>query len=49
VVQRLPVKVVLNKPDPQRPVRAGMSCTVEVDTGYTKPIWSRLSNMLGLG
>ena len=49
VVQRLAIKVVIDKPDPRRPVRAGMSCTVEVDTGYTKPIWSRLSAMLGLG
>jgi len=49
VVQRLVVKTVIDNPDPQRPIRAGMSCTVEVDTGYQPSIWSSLRSMLGLG
>jgi membrane fusion protein, multidrug efflux system len=48
VVQRLPVKMVIDNPDPQRPVRAGMSCDVEVDTGYQNPLWVRIRSALGL-
>jgi membrane fusion protein, multidrug efflux system len=49
VVQRLVVKTVIDNPDPQRPIRAGMSCTVDVDTGYDPPILPRLLSMVGLG
>jgi membrane fusion protein (multidrug efflux system) len=49
VVQRLPVKLVLDNPDPQRPLRAGMSVNVEVDTGYESPLWARIKSVLGLG
>jgi membrane fusion protein (multidrug efflux system) len=48
VVQRLPVKLVLDNPDPQRPLRAGMSVNVEVDTGYESPLWARIKSVLGL-
>ncbi len=48
VVQRLVVKTVIENPDPQRPVRAGMSCNVEVDTGYQNPLWVRIKSALGL-
>lgn len=33
VVQRIPVRLVIENPDPDHPLRAGMSATVEVDTG----------------
>jgi membrane fusion protein, multidrug efflux system len=36
VVQRLPVRLVIENPDPDRPLRAGMSADVEVDTGYSR-------------
>jgi membrane fusion protein, multidrug efflux system len=36
VVQRIPVRLVIDNPDPARPLRAGMSATVEVDTGYSR-------------
>ncbi len=32
VVQRIPVRLVITDPDPDRPLRAGMSADVEVDT-----------------
>jgi len=36
VVQRIPVRLVIDNPDPARPLRAGMSANVEVDTGYSR-------------
>src|SRR5208282_3225387 len=36
VVQRIPVRLVIDDPDPARPLRAGMSVDVEVDTGYSR-------------
>jgi membrane fusion protein, multidrug efflux system len=48
VVQRLPVRLVVDNPDPQRPLRAGMSVNVDVDTGYTDPLWSRIKSILHL-
>ena len=48
VVQRLPVKLVIEHPDPQRPLRAGMSVNVDVDTGYESPLWLRIKSVLGL-
>ena len=38
VVQRIPVRLKIEDPDPNRPLRAGMSVTVEVDTGYRRPL-----------
>jgi membrane fusion protein, multidrug efflux system len=49
VVQRLVVKTVIDNPDPQRPIRAGMSCNVYVDTGHESALWTRIKAMLGLG
>jgi len=37
VTQRLPVRATLLDPDPNMPLRAGMSVTVEVDTQYRRP------------
>ncbi len=36
VVQRIPVRLTIDNPDPARPLRAGMSVDVEVDTGYSR-------------
>ena len=37
VVQRVPVRLALENPDPDHPLHAGMSVTVEVDTKYRRP------------
>ena len=47
VVQRIPVRLVIDDPDPDRPLRAGMSVDVEVDTGYRAPLLVRIDNLLG--
>ncbi len=39
IVQRVPVRLVIENPDPDHPLRAGMSAVVEVDT-RTLPPWS---------
>jgi membrane fusion protein (multidrug efflux system) len=41
VVQRLPVRLQLDNPDPSRPLHAGLSVTVDVDTQYRRPwlVW----------
>jgi membrane fusion protein, multidrug efflux system len=49
VVQRLPVRIACDKPDPERPLRAGMSVDAEVDTGYDNPLWLRIKSFLHLG
>jgi membrane fusion protein (multidrug efflux system) len=36
VVQRLPVRLAIESPDAERPLRAGMSADVTVDTGYSR-------------
>jgi membrane fusion protein (multidrug efflux system) len=41
VVQRLPVRLALENPDPNTPLHAGLSATVEVDTRY-RNAWLRL-------
>ena len=38
VVQRLPVRLAIKDADPQRPLHAGLSATVEVDTHYEHPL-----------
>lgn len=45
VVQRLPVRLVFEKLDPQAPLHAGLSATVEVDTGYRRPWLDRVQRM----
>jgi membrane fusion protein (multidrug efflux system) len=41
VVQRLPVRLALESPDPHQLLHAGLSATVEVDTHYRRPwlVW----------
>ncbi len=46
VVQRLPVRIVLDNPDPNRPLHAGLSAYVDVDTGYRQPWLGRLDHLL---
>lgn len=38
VVQRLPVRLAITDADPQRPLHAGLSATVEVDTHFEHPL-----------
>jgi membrane fusion protein (multidrug efflux system) len=49
VVQRLPVRIAIDNPDPKQPLRAGMSVTAEVDTGYRSPIVAALESFFGMG
>ena len=46
VVQRIPVRFVIDDPDPDRPLRAGMSADVEVDTGYRQPLLVKIDAIL---
>jgi len=46
VTQRLPVRVVIEDQDPRRPLRAGMSVTVEVDTLYRRPALAVIENAI---
>jgi membrane fusion protein, multidrug efflux system len=47
VVQRIPVRLTIEDPDPDRPLRAGMSADVEVDTGYRSPLLIKLEALFG--
>ncbi|HEX7968941.1 MAG TPA: HlyD family secretion protein, partial [Stellaceae bacterium] len=47
VVQRLPVLIVIDHPDPSRPLRAGMSVTADVDTGYVHPVLAAIHSLFG--
>jgi membrane fusion protein (multidrug efflux system) len=47
VVQRLPVRIVVENPDPARPLRAGTSVTAEVDTHYRHPLLRALAGLHG--
>jgi membrane fusion protein (multidrug efflux system) len=49
VVQRLPVRITIENPDPEKPLRAGMSVTAEVDTGYVNPLVARIERFFGRG
>ncbi len=46
VVQRLPVRFNIEKFYPDVPLHAGLSATVEVDTGYRRPWLDRVDNLL---
>jgi membrane fusion protein, multidrug efflux system len=46
VVQRLPVRLVFDKLDPDHPLAAGLSVTVEVDTKYRQPWLDRVDGLL---
>lgn len=37
-VQRIPVRVRIDSTDPERPLRAGMSAEVRIDTGHTRSL-----------
>ncbi len=47
VVQRLPVRLSIQKSDPAAPLHAGLSATVEVDTQYRRPWLDRVDNLVG--
>ncbi|MBV8738339.1 MAG: HlyD family secretion protein [Alphaproteobacteria bacterium] len=46
VVQRLPVRLSIEKFDRNAPLHAGLSATAEVDTGYRRPWLDRVDNLL---
>src|SRR6516162_10067764 len=46
VVQRLPVRLTLDQFTPDAPLHAGLSATVEVDTGYRRPWLDRAESLL---
>ncbi len=51
VVQRMPVRVIVTKPDPTVVMRDGASATVSIDTGYHRTLntlWRDLRRMVGL-
>jgi membrane fusion protein (multidrug efflux system) len=47
VVQRLPVRLSINHFDPDAPLHAGLSATVEVDTQHRRPWLNRVGRLLG--
>lgn len=48
VVQRLPVRLSIENPDPRHPLAAGMSATVDVNTGYVNPILAAVQSAFGI-
>jgi membrane fusion protein, multidrug efflux system len=46
VVQRLPVRLRFEKFDNDAPLHAGLSVTVEVDTGHRRPLLARIDRLL---
>jgi membrane fusion protein, multidrug efflux system len=48
VVQRLPVRLNIENPDPRHPLAAGMSATVDVNTGYVNPILAAVQSAFGI-
>jgi membrane fusion protein, multidrug efflux system len=46
VVQRIPVRLTIDNPDPDRPLRAGMSAYVTVDTQYRTPLLVSINSFL---
>ncbi len=47
VVQRLPVLLVIENPDPARPLRAGMTVTAEVDTRHQSDLLAGIRALFG--
>jgi membrane fusion protein (multidrug efflux system) len=47
VVQRLPVRVTIEHFNPDVPLHAGLSATVEVDTRRSRPLLSRVERLFG--
>jgi membrane fusion protein (multidrug efflux system) len=48
-VQRIPVRVQVDAFDPERPLRAGMSAEVKIDTGHTRSLRQLAANVIGHG
>jgi membrane fusion protein, multidrug efflux system len=46
VVQRIPVRLVIEDGDENRPLRTGMSVNVEVDTGHRQPLLLKLDRVV---
>ena len=49
VVQRLPVRIEVESLAPNQPLRAGMSVTTDVDTGYRHHIVGAIESFFGVG
>ena len=49
VVQRIPVRLEILAHPGQPPLRAGMSATIEIDTGYQRPLLTSLLAWIGAG
>jgi membrane fusion protein (multidrug efflux system) len=47
VVQRLPVRLSIDRVDPDAPLHAGLSATVEVDTEHRRPWLDRAGRLFG--
>jgi membrane fusion protein (multidrug efflux system) len=47
VVQRIPMRVVIEQPSDRPPLRVGMSTEVEVDTGHARGLPKFLGNLIG--
>jgi membrane fusion protein, multidrug efflux system len=47
VTQRVPVRIVLDRADPDHPVQNGLSANVEVDTGHERPLLRWLKRHFG--
>ena len=47
VVQRLPVRLSIDHLDPETPLHAGLSATVEVDTKHRRPWLNRVGRLFG--
>jgi membrane fusion protein (multidrug efflux system) len=47
VVQRLTVRLVIEDPDPAKPLRAGMTVTTEVDTRHQSTLMGQLKSVFG--
>jgi membrane fusion protein (multidrug efflux system) len=48
VVQRLPVRLKVERNDNAPPLRAGMSVVVDIDTGHTRTLGSLLASLRGI-
>jgi membrane fusion protein (multidrug efflux system) len=49
VVQRIPVRLELDEPNPSLPLFSGTSATVKVDTGHRTPWWHPLKSLFAPG
>ena len=49
VVQRLPVRLELDAPQPGPPLFSGISVTARIDTGYRRSLWQPFEAALARG